>query len=220
MQFLKSSIIILVTTGAMAFTGTECFQSTFDVSVKHKSAPFGLLNKTITISKKECEIEIAHNQYKYMNRNWLIDICRDPIHVKSTSNSVDVYRKQGECHATSNEFCDEYKTIKKIIEDDGLIFASGAKNSLNDDHGRVFCAKLLVEEYLNANTVFGRNGNYDYLMIKKPIARIPEDLKRKRAEFKAAKEKTETKEENTQVDSTTESSGDFQIDENAGPGSF
>lgn len=220
MQFLKSSIIILVTTGATAFTGTECFQSTFDVSVKHKSAPFGLLHKTITISKKECEIEIAHNQYKYMNRNWLIDICRDPIHVKSTSNSVDVYRKKGECHATSNEFCDEYKTIKKIIEDDGLIFASGAKNSLNDDHGRVFCAKLLVEEYLNANTVFGRNGNYDYLMIKKPVARIPEDLKRKRVEFKAAKEKTETKEESTQVDSTTESSGDFQIDENAGPGSF
>ncbi|POB12848.1 hypothetical protein [Halobacteriovorax sp. DA5] len=220
MQFLKSSIVFFITAQAIAFTGTECFQSSFDVSVKHKSAPFGLLNKTITISKKECEIEIAHNQYKYMNRNWLIDICRDPIHVKSTSNSVDVFRKEGECHATSNEFCDEYKTIKKIIEDDGLIFASGAKNSLNDDHGRVFCAKLLVEEYLNANTVFSRNGNYDYIMIRKPIARIPEDLKRKRSEFKPVVEKTEVKEDNGQEQPTIESSGDFQIDESAGPGTF
>ncbi len=222
MQFLKFNILLLSLTSTFAFTGTDCFKASFDVSVTHKAAPFGLLTKTISISKNECEIEVRHNEYKYLNKSWIIDICRDPIHVKDTSTSMDVYRKEGECHATSNDFCNEYKTIRKIIEDDGLIFAQGAKNNLDVDHGKIFCASTLIESYLNDNNVFNRNGDYDYIMIRKPIARIPEDLKKKRAEFKAIKatksneEKTEEK-ESTSVETN---SNELKIDENAGPGQF
>ncbi|MEH0860430.1 MULTISPECIES: hypothetical protein [unclassified Halobacteriovorax] len=225
MQFLKFSILFLTINSVIAFTGTECFQSSFDVSVSHKSSPFGLLNKTLTISKKECEVEVAHNEYKYHNRSWVIDICRDPVHIKSTTTSIDVYRKAGECHKTSNDFCDEYKTIRKIIEDDGLIFAEGAKNNLNDPHGRVFCASLVLNAYLKENNIFNRNGNYDSLMIRKPIARIPEDIKKARAEFKAEKETkvetTQDKAAETEVEESSDTSSDgLEIDENAGPGTF
>lgn len=228
MQFLKYSVLFLTINSVLAFTGTECFQSSFDVSVSHKSSPFGLLNKTLTISKKECEVEIAHNEYKYHNRSWIVDICRDPVHIKSTTTSIDVYRKSGECHKTSNEFCDEYKTIRKIIEDDGLIFAEGAKNNLVDPHGRVFCASLLLNSYLKENNIFNRNGNYDALMIRKPIARIPKDLKKTRAEFKAVREAKDANEESTTSKITNESAegqessptNGFKVDENSGPGSF
>lgn len=225
MQFLKFSVLFFTINSVLAFTGTECFQSSFDVSVSHKSSPFGLLNKTLTISKKECEIEVSHNEYKYHNRSWIVDICRDPVHIKSTTTSIDVYRKDGECHKTSNDFCDEYKTIRKIIEDDGLIFAEGAKNNLNDPHGRVFCASLLLNSYMKENGIFNRNGNYDSLMIRKPIARIPEDLKRKREEFKKnaeteASDVEEKSEEKVKSSAQESSSNGLIIDENAGPGSF
>lgn len=219
MQFLKFSALFFIFTNSFAFTGTECFKSSFDVSVSHKSAPFGLLSKTITISKRECELEVKHNEYKYLNKSWIIDICRDPIHIKDTSTSMDVYRKEGECNSTSNDFCNEYKTIRKITEDDGLIFAQGAKNNLDVDHGKIFCAKLLLDGYLNYNIIFNRDGNYDSLLNQKPVALAIPKVENKEVK-KNKPVVVEEEQPATSTDTQLQDTEAFKIDENAGPGTF
>lgn len=163
MQFLKFSLI-LISLNSFAFLGTDCFESNYDVSVTHKSFPFGLLQKTIDVTKKGCELSITHNQWKYHNRKWIVDICRDPIHIKSEVGSVDVMRKVGQCTTSKNSFCKEYLKLKRIVEDDGLIFAAGLKSELDTDHGKMYCSYLLINEYLNKSVVFNKGQNYDYLV--------------------------------------------------------
>lgn len=200
MQFLKYSVLFLSCLTTMSFTGTECFNSTFDVSVTHKSHPFGLLTKTLSVKKNKCEIEISHNQYKYHNRSWVIDVCRDPIHIKSTATSITVYRKTSPCDSLSSEFCDEYQTIRDLIEEHGLIFADGAKNSLSDDHGKVYCTNILLNTYLNNDHILHLNENYDHFLTDKKNG--------------SRKNQTRNKTSNKKEDS------DFVIEESAGPGKF
>ena len=163
MQFLKFSILLL-SLNSLAFTGTECFNHDFEVSVNHKSFPFGLLEKTISIDKKNCEVTITHNEWKYLNNKWIVDICRDPIHIKSESGSVDVLRKTTPCTSSKSKFCNVYAKIKRTVEDDGLIFAKGEKSDLSSDHGKVFCTYVIMNEYLNKSVVFNRGHDYDYLL--------------------------------------------------------
>lgn len=166
MQLLKFNIIALAFSSAFAFNATECFDSSYEVEVTHKSFPFGLLTKTLGISKKGCEVTLSHNQWKYLNRKWVVDICRDPIHIKSADNSVEVFRKVGSCKTVKNPFCNQLTKLKKVIEDDGLIFAEGSKSELDSDHGKVYCSYILMQEYLSKSVVFNKGENYDYLLKK------------------------------------------------------
>lgn len=173
MQFLKFSFLLL-SLNTLAFTGTECFENSFEVSVTHKSFPFGLLSKTISIEKKNCELTVTHNEWKYLNNKWVVDICRDPIHIKNDVGSMDVLRKVTPCTSSKSDFCNEYTKIKRKVEDDGLIFASGEKSDLASDHGKVFCSYILMNEYLNKSVVFNKGHNYDYL-LKSTMKVIPSE---------------------------------------------
>lgn len=166
MLFLKFSIL-LVSFNLFAFTGNECFNENFEVEVTHKSFPFGLLSKDLKITKKDCQITVEHNEFKYRNRSWVIDICREPIHVKLNSDSVEVVRKISECKNTSDDFCKEFQSIKRLIQDDGLIFAEGDKTDLGESHGKTYCAYLLVNEYLDKSVIMTRGFDYNYLGTQK-----------------------------------------------------
>ncbi|EQC47582.1 hypothetical protein [Bacteriovorax sp. Seq25_V] len=166
MSLLKFSVV-LFSLSSFAFSGNECFNTNFSVEVTHKSFPFGLLNKTLKIVKKECEIEISHNEFKYRNRKWIIDTCREPVHIKIDTGSVDVIRRGVDCQMSTDKFCKEYSLIKKIIQDDGLIFAEGSKTELESDHGKTYCSYVLVDQYLGKSLVMTKGFDYDYLMADK-----------------------------------------------------
>lgn len=166
MSLLKLSFV-LFPFYAFSFSGNECFNAQYDVEVIHKSFPFGLLTKSLSISKKNCEFEISHNEYKYRNRKWLIDVCREPVHIKVDTGSVEVIRKISDCNNVTDEFCKEYQTVKRLIQDDGLIFAEGLKNDLATDHGKTYCSYVLLNEYLDKSIVMTTGFDYGYLGVQK-----------------------------------------------------
>ncbi len=168
MRFPKYKILLLLTfiANSLAFSGSECFDSNFDISISHKSAPFGLLSRTIKIQKEKCIIKIHHNKYKYINESWIVDVCRDPVHIKETTTTVEVIRKIGACSSVRNTFCSQYLSLRKLIEDDGLIFATGDKSDLLSDHGKAYCSYVLLNRYLGEGLIFNTGVNYDYITQK------------------------------------------------------
>ncbi len=79
------------------------------------------------------------------------------MHIKSGAGAVNVLRRNGICEEMSTlPFCVETEVIEKTIEDDGLIFAAGDKDTLSDDHGRVSCVARLLDLYLNYGQVMSR----------------------------------------------------------------
>lgn len=160
MQLLKFSKIlffIIISMNLFASAEKECLNSSFDITVSHKGQPFGLLPNILTISKNNCSIIITHQKMKYINKKWDIDVCREPVHIKSGSGAVDVLKRLGNCQNTKDEFCSKYSDLIQVLQDDGLIFAEGEKENLSSDHGRVFCAYQLAKYYLGAGTVLSRH---------------------------------------------------------------
>ena len=79
-------------------------------------------------------------------------------------SSITVIKREGHCKdrkKKENKFCKEYRSIKRKVQDDGLIFAKGEKENLNDEHGMAYCAYTLLEQYLNRGKVFGIYRHYD-----------------------------------------------------------
>lgn len=162
-SFKFSTTIILffmaLTSNAM-FSDNDCIQSNFTSEIIHKADIFGLLERKLVISKDGCQIDISHEKFKYLKKSWTIDICRGPVHLKKTLGSVDVIKRIEMCDKSRDEFCKEYQTLKKIIQDDGLIFAQGEKENLSSDHGRVYCSFLVLNAYLNDGVVFNKNSDF------------------------------------------------------------
>lgn len=149
MRLLRYSIMFFfILTSNYAFNAKECFSSDFDVKVKHKGWPFGLTDNVLNISKKKCDIYIDHERVKYLKSAWHIDICREPVHIKKGRGAVEVIRKIEECSGSSTTaFCSEISKVKENMQNDGLIFAEGSKETLSSDHGKVYCAYGLIKLY-------------------------------------------------------------------------
>ena len=152
---------------AQNFNTNECIQSEFNTNVSHKGLPFGLYDVILKISKKQCQISIYHENFKYLKKNWSIDVCRAPVHIKVGKQSVEVFKRRKSCESSDSEYCNRYKELKDIIQDDGLIFANGQKEDINSDHGRVNCVFILLKEYLNNGFVFSLHGKNDLSKNKK-----------------------------------------------------
>jgi hypothetical protein len=125
-----------------------------------KGPLFGLLKQEFMIDKKNCIIHITHR--KYFPKEWVVDVCREPVHIKVTSaTGVDVAKKEANCIKNDNsrdtsDFCSQYFTMMDVIQDDGLIFAEGDRDNLYSDHGRTYCSYLLLKKYLNESVIFSR----------------------------------------------------------------
>lgn len=96
-----------------------------------------------------------------MNSKWMIDVCRGPVHIKKGTGAVDVIKKAADCsQASKDEFCSETKNLATTLQDDGLIFATGIKEQLESDHGKVFCSFLLLDKYLQDSIIFNSSDKY------------------------------------------------------------
>ena len=162
MAFLKLKVIsiVMLCVGATMVHATptleECFAQDFSLTVKHKVRPFGLLENILSVNKDKCVITINTVKYKYLKKRWIIDVCREPIHIKYGMSSVDVLKRKGRCSIKKKtSFCKNFSKLIQILEDDGLIFADGNRNDITSKHGEVFCAFRLIKKYLNEGQVLG-----------------------------------------------------------------
>ena len=164
MAFIKFSLIfIFIFSTALAqtrFSSKSCLDSTYKMKMIQKGPLFGLLKQEFQIDKKNCLIHILH--HKYFPKEWYIDVCREPVHIKVTSaTGVDVAKKDGNClnvdkTRDTSDFCSQYFNLIDVIQDDGLIFAEGDRDNLSSAHGKTYCTYLLIKKYLNESVIFSR----------------------------------------------------------------
>jgi hypothetical protein len=166
MPSYKFSFIILFIflSNVSAFDDMSCLKSNFSVTIAHKAMPFGLTKNILGLTKEGCYVTVHHQRLKYINRKWEIDICRTPVHIKKGAGAVDVLKKTKPCKRTAGGFCNEKKTLQTLIQDDGLIFAKGDKESIDSDHGKVYCTHLLLRSYLDRDIVFSTKKEYKDLL--------------------------------------------------------
>lgn len=173
MAFTKYSLVLLVTlSSAFAqpvqpvqqvqsrFSPKSCLDSSYVMKMTQAGPLFGLLKQEFVINKKNCIVHITHK--KYLPKEWFVDVCREPVHIKVTSaTGVDVAKKEAECMNVdktkdTSDFCSQYFDMMDVIQDDGLIFAEGDRDNLGSDHGKTYCTYLLMKKYLNESVVFSR----------------------------------------------------------------
>lgn len=172
-KFSLISFFIFNSFVSSAFDDMFCLDASFDINVSHKSAPFGLLEKKIQIKKEACEIEVHLNSYMFVKDSWLVDVCREPVHVKYNNqlSSYKVLRKNGVCPRKNDPYCESILELQKEIQDNGLVYAKGEKEQLTTDHGKTYCAYLLIKKYTNEGFVFSRQHDYQkQILNKKPSA--------------------------------------------------
>lgn len=175
MVFIKFSLVILLTLSqAFAqtrFSSKSCLDSTYKMKMVQKGPLFGLLKQEFVINKKDCIVHITHK--KYLPKEWIVDVCREPVHIKVTSaTGVDVAKKESDClHVDktkdTSDFCSQYFSMMDVIQDDGLIFAEGDRDNLESAHGKTYCSYLLLKKYLNESVVFSRYTDVPDLFIEK-----------------------------------------------------
>jgi hypothetical protein len=164
MAFIKFSLLfIFIFSTALAqtrFSSKSCLDSSYKMKMIQKGPLFGLLKQEFQIDKKNCLIHILH--HKYFPKEWYIDVCREPVHIKVTSaTGVDVAKKDGNClnvdkSRDTSDFCSQYFNLIDVIQDDGLIFAEGDRDNLSSAHGKTYCTYLLIKKYLNESVIFSR----------------------------------------------------------------
>lgn len=166
MVYIRFNFIIaflLLSLSALAqerFSPKSCLDTNFEMNMSHRGILFGLLKQELNIDKKDCIIKVTHK--KYFAKEWIIDICREPVHIKiSNSTGIDVAKKTGSCEEAdanreTENFCRQYNEMMNYLQDDGLIFAEGDRDSLNTDHGKTYCVYLLLKKYLDEGVLFSR----------------------------------------------------------------
>ncbi|MBF0359525.1 MAG: hypothetical protein HQK49_00845 [Oligoflexia bacterium] len=156
------------------FTVKDCLLSDFNIKVMHDTFAFGLFQNIISVEKKHCILKITHEKYKFMKTDWIIDVCRGPVHIKKNMNGLKVIKKDSYCYVNDQEdnsknnhdknltdYCFEYLKIRSIIQDDGLIFANGDREDISSEHGKLYCSFLLVKKYLQDAFIFSLHNKYE-----------------------------------------------------------
>ena len=176
MAFMKYSFLLLlilnVAHAQTRFSSKSCLESSYKMKMNQKGLLFGLLTRTFVIEKKDCIVHITYK--KYLPKEWIIDVCREPVHIKVTSaTGIDVAKKESECIKKDNsrdtgDFCSQYFDILDVIQDEGLIFAQGDRDNLQSDHGKTFCSYLLVRRYLNDSVIFSRYTDVPDIFLDHP----------------------------------------------------
>lgn len=175
MAFIKFSILSLfIISTAFAqtrFSPKSCLDASYKMTMVQKGPLFGLIKQEFVIDKKNCIVHITHK--KYLPKEWFVDVCREPVHIKVTSaTGVDVAKKEAECmHVDktkdTSDFCSQYFDLTDVIQDDGLIFAEGDRDNLSSDHGKTYCTYLLLKKYLNESVVFSRYTDVPDIFLEK-----------------------------------------------------
>lgn len=188
MRFNKFNVVLsllVASTSAQAlerFSSKSCLEANYKNKITHKGFLFGLLPHELVIEKNNCVIRVNHR--RYLPREWVIDVCREPVHIKVTSvTGVDVAKKTEDCVKAdksrgNSDFCSQYFNLMDVVQDDGLIFAEGDRDSLYTPHGKTYCAYLLMQRYLGDSLMFSRYTDVPEIFEqdRKPVAPKPEVL--------------------------------------------
>jgi hypothetical protein len=135
------------------FGGKECLDGNFELAIKHESSLFGVVTSNLKVVKQACVVEVYFQ--KYFPKKWIVDVCREPIHIKYDGNSgLEVFKRTGVCLDRSSPYCEQVEDLLLILQDDGLIFAKGEKEDLASDHGQVYCSYLLLKQYLEKGIIY------------------------------------------------------------------
>ncbi len=178
MAYIRFSFFLLMTmmTTAQAqsrFSPRACLDSSYKMRMIQKGPLFGLLKHEFVINKKQCTLSITYR--KYFPREWKVDVCREPVHIKVTSaTGVDVAKKINDCtnidkSRDTSDFCGQYFDLIDVIQDEGLIFAEGDRDNLSSDHGKTYCSYLLLRRYLLDSVIFSRYTDVPEIFEGKPM---------------------------------------------------
>jgi hypothetical protein len=175
MVFTKFSLIVLLTLSSAyaqtRFSSKSCLDASYKMKMVQKGPLFGLLKQEFVIDKKGCIVHISHK--KYLPKEWFVDVCREPVHIKVTSaTGVDVAKKEADClnvdkTKDTSDFCSQYFDMMDVIQDDGLIFAEGDRDNLSSAHGKTYCSYLLMKKYLNESVIFSRYTEIQDIFLEK-----------------------------------------------------
>src|SRR3954466_1342997 len=96
MVFIKFSFIFLLTVSSVMaqsrFSPKSCVDSSFNMRMIQKGPLFGLIKQEFVIEKNNCLVHLTHK--KYFPKEWFVDVCREPVHIKVTSaTGMDVAKK-------------------------------------------------------------------------------------------------------------------------------
>ena len=173
-------ILTMLSAQSMAFLPATavkiCMEKDYQVEISRKAFPFGLFDKRLSMAKNKCQIKIHHESYEWIKKGWVVDICREPVHIKDGIYSLDVLKKTGPCPDQNSEFCTSFQQIERIIQDDGLIFAEGEKEDFSSPHGKLYCLYALLNKYLKRGEILSRfhdPGPYHSRQKEKVTARPP-----------------------------------------------
>lgn len=180
MAYIKFSFLfVLFISSAHAqvrFSSKACLDSHYKMRMFQKGPLFGLLKHEFVINKKACNLTITYR--RYFPKEWKIDVCREPVHIKVTSaTGVDVAKKTNECinndkSRDTGDFCSQYFDLIDVIQDEGLIFAEGDRDTMSSDHGKTYCTYLLLRRYLLDSTVFSRYTDVPEIFEGKPMTPV------------------------------------------------
>lgn len=139
--------------GFTMFTPSECVSQSFQGSFSREKGPFGLMPLKMNLKKNRCLIEVEYDSV--IKTNWIVDLCREPVHIKKNSWSGDGFeiRKSYPCK-DDTLYCQQVDELLSNIENEALIYAKGERETLSTDHGKFFCSYLLLKNYLKDGKVF------------------------------------------------------------------
>lgn len=157
--FLILGWVLTATTNGFAvekFTSDSCLESSFNATISHNGEFWGLVKKDLVLEKKECQV-IVKNQALF-DTTWTIDVCREPIHMKVLlRGNLNVVKREGSCLSSAqSDYCDYWFKLRSSLEDLGLIFAQGERESLDSDHGKAYCLYLLLNKHLGDGVLFSK----------------------------------------------------------------
>ena len=98
-KFVLIYLLLMFSLNSFSETFDEnlCFNKNFKASISRKVLPFGLLSRSIILNKKDCVASIEYSAYEFKKISWEVDVCREPIHIKKGSSSVEVLKYSNDC---------------------------------------------------------------------------------------------------------------------------
>lgn len=135
------------------FRPSDCVSASFQGAFSINKGPFGMIPLSMNLKKNRCNLEIEKDFV--LKTTWHIDLCREPVHIKQKTWSGDGFqvRKNYPCKE-NGAYCQLVDELLNDLENDALIYAAGERESLDTDHGKFFCAYLLLKNYLIEGKVF------------------------------------------------------------------
>jgi hypothetical protein len=124
--------------------------------IKHEGKFFGLIKNNLNIKKKGCLVEVTFKNI--LETTWKVDVCREPVHIKvKKMENESFYKRKGTClHGLKDDFCEHWKGLKENLQDYGLIFAKGERETISTSHGQTYCTYLLLQRYLDDGVLFSK----------------------------------------------------------------